>query len=306
MTVAQAANALAIGLRNDCFTATGVDQQSGQRVPISARTWLELKWFEKDGRDELRPDSLTLSGPDRFREVVVPSVSIRGIWPARPEQLTRLPDIISPDGDGHMPLYCAAQWIATQGGTLNFAPENLSFWRPAYADLIAAIAAGKVHVFGARNGEREPVAGFNFMDCLVDYTWDSTPVNLVSSNETYLRSYAYIDAEHWRRGFDDALVSRRGVHWSRLMVKKRDVRKQWPFSAKELSKSGAPGRPTSMHLVMAEFERRVDQNALLTTVTEESQSLADWLADNHETAPRLTAKTIKNKIAARFRAARPK
>ena len=114
MTVAQAANALAIGLRNDCFTASGVDPQSGQRVPISARTWLELKWFEKDGRDELRPDSLTLSGPDRFREVVVPSVSIRGIWPARPEQATRLPDIISPDGDGHMPLYCAAQWIATR------------------------------------------------------------------------------------------------------------------------------------------------------------------------------------------------
>jgi hypothetical protein len=144
------------------------------------------------------------------------------------------------------------------------------------------------------------------MDCLVDYTWDSTPVDLISSNETYLRSYAYIDAEHWRKGFDDALVSRRGVLWSRLMVEKRDVRKNWQYSAKEPARSGAPGRPTSMHLVMAEFKRRAGQNALLTTVTEESQWLADWLADNHETDPPLTAKTIKNKIAAEFRAARLK
>jgi hypothetical protein len=49
------------------------------------------------------------------------------------------------------------------------------------------------------------------------------------SDELHLRSYPYLDEEYWRRGFNDALVDRRGTRWRRLMVLKSDVARFWPF-----------------------------------------------------------------------------
>ena len=46
----------------------------------------------------------------------VPAKAVKHLWPARREP-AKLPPLMTPDGDGFMPLYCAAQWIATRGGT---------------------------------------------------------------------------------------------------------------------------------------------------------------------------------------------
>ena len=47
-------------------------------------------------------------------------------------------------------------------------------------------------------------------------------MELMMSEVLFLRSYPYLDDEHWRGGFDDALVNRRGTRWSRLMVAKSE------------------------------------------------------------------------------------
>jgi hypothetical protein len=69
-------------------------------------------------------------------------------------------------------------------------------------------------------------------------------------------------------------------------------------------RSGAPGRPSAMHLVRDEFERRVASGQLEETVTEQSEALADWLRTSHSTAAPLTPKAIRNRLAMSFRAAK--
>jgi len=61
-------------------------------------------------------------------------------------------------------------------------------------------------------------------------------------------------------------------------------------------RTGAPGRPTSRHLVHREFERRISANEVLPTVAAEAGFLADWLKTNHPTMAPMTEKSIQNAI----------
>lgn len=60
--------------------------------------------------------------------------------------------------------------------------------------------------------------------------------------------------------------------------------------------SGSPGRPSSMQLVELEFRRRVAASETATSNSAEAKALSDWVAKTYPSAPRLTAKTIRNKI----------
>ncbi len=53
---------------------------------------------------------------------------------------------MKPEAAGYMPLYCAAQWIATQGGEIDIDPEDVDIWRPAYSALIDFISSGQVAI----------------------------------------------------------------------------------------------------------------------------------------------------------------
>jgi hypothetical protein len=152
----------------------------------------------------------------------------------------RLPETVRPSGAGYMPLYCAAQWIATAGGAKKFHPLDVSVWESAYSDLLARLASEEIKVIGFREGMREPIPGYHFASCAVDYPFQDADFDLILSNELHLRSYPYLDEEHWRRGFDDALVDRRGHRWRRLMVLKSDVARFWPFGAAAPLRTGAP------------------------------------------------------------------
>ncbi|KQZ29154.1 hypothetical protein ASD50_18355 [Mesorhizobium sp. Root552] len=68
--------------------------------------------------------------------------------------------------------------------------------------------------------------------------------------------------------------------------------------------TGAPGRPTSMHLVEAEFQRRAGAGLLNGSLRTESDHLAKWLANNHLSMPQTTSKTIQNRIRAKYKNAR--
>ena len=61
-------------------------------------------------------------------------------------------------------------------------------------------------------------------------------------------------------------------------------------------RTGAQGRPTSRHIVMQEFQRRIENKAVLDALGEEAQALSDWLAAEHPGFPPMTRKTVENSI----------
>jgi hypothetical protein len=167
-----------------------------------------------------------------------------------------------------------------------------------------------VKVIGCRDGTREPVPGYQFAGLRVSYPFIDTPIELILGDEMYLQSYAYTDERHWLEGFDDSLEKRRGMKWSRLMVLRSDVAKKWPFkldggeqldSDQPSYRSGAPGRPSAMHLVEAEFRRRCNLGLTEPSKAKEADKLASWLRTSHPDFPQPTPKTIRNRLLSAFR-----
>lgn len=68
-----------------------------------------------------------------------------------------------------------------------------------------------------------------------------------------------------------------------------------------LMKTGVPGRPTAIHFVITEFERRAAQNQCEKTLTREAQTLAAWYRRHHPEAPILSRKTIENRLRQPYR-----
>jgi hypothetical protein len=224
------------------------------------------------------------------------------IWqPYRFEQHAfGLPALVRPEGSGYMPLYLAAQWIATRGGTIDIDPRDIMIWKDAFATLLARMASEEVAVVGIRDGKNEKIDGHLFAGIQVDYPYSDTPFSLLVSEDLFLSS-SYLDDDHWREGFDDHLETRSGVKWSRLAVSKADIARWWPFDiAKSAdvtpSVTGAPGRPTSIHLVELEYRDRWQRGEAKTGIGAEAEALAEWLRTEHPDAPQLTPKTIANRL----------
>jgi hypothetical protein len=216
-------------------------------------------------------------------------------------KVTQLPELVKPDGVGYMPLYCAAQWIVTRGGTREIDPLDEVLWREAFKELLDRIASENVKVVGVRNGVIERVSGIHFASCLVDYPFSDTRLDLILSNELCLFSRPYLDDEHWRRGFDDCLEDRRGARWRRLMALKSDVARYWSFAEALDHRTGAPGRPSAMHLVEEEHCARWARGEAHRRIGAEADYLWQWLANTHPTMPRVTAKTIRNRLRSEHR-----
>ncbi len=65
--------------------------------------------------------------------------------------------------------------------------------------------------------------------------------------------------------------------------------------------SGLPGRPTSALLFQEELEARHRRGELAPSLRREAEYLMDWLAREHPQAHPVTAKTVENRIRARYR-----
>lgn len=308
MTVDEAIGALFSGLRGCCVEATGIALDTGMREHVPDLAWRELAIIETDG-DMLRP---VLGAGESYRDLLVRMGTVRGPWgvrPPEPEPIT-LPPLMRPEGGGYMPLYCAAQWIATEGGTVDFDGRDTDRWRPAYAQLLARIASGEVNVVGFRNGRNEPLPGYLFAGIRVAHPFEHTPLELILSDEMHLQSYSFTDEKSWLEGLCDTLEQYRREKWTRLMVQKSDVATIWPFAkdttadGPDLSqyRSGAPGRPSAMHHVQAEFERRCADGQVDGSLMVEAEALAAWLKSAHPNGPPLTSKTVSNSIRSAFRA----
>lgn len=73
--------------------------------------------------------------------------------------------------------------------------------------------------------------------------------------------------------------------------------------ARDWPGTGAPGRPSSMHKVIEEFERRAEAGRLEPSLNRQAQALAAWLRAVHADMPPATAKTIANRLREAYRAA---
>ena len=67
------------------------------------------------------------------------------------------------------------------------------------------------------------------------------------------------------------------------------------------SQTGAPGRPSSMDVVLSEFERRrKNDQCSKQSRKDEAKDLVSWLKATHPAAPSLSYKTVMNKLPANF------
>ncbi|RYE51398.1 MAG: hypothetical protein EOP21_01480 [Hyphomicrobiales bacterium] len=296
MSAREARESLWIMLRDGFLKASGIDMGTGRRVEIPSLDWHEL--VPVQGRGEVDEVRRGLLG-DGYREVLIPSAPVRRHW-RRVEKPRLIPtETMAPVGHGYMPLYCAAQWIATAGGRRDFDPDDLEQWRPAYRDLVAAISSDAIRIVGVTGSETKPVPAHLFAGIRVKHPYEDMALDLILSNELVLVSLPYIDEEHWLGGFSDALTDRRGDHWSRLMVEKSGVRTLWPFDDAP-PRSGAPGRPTSAHLFVPEMERRAAHGELSSTLAGETRYLSQWLKDQHPDMPQALPGSIEEVIRARY------
>lgn len=94
--------------------------------------------------------------------------------------------------------------------------------------------------------------------------------------------------------------------YSSVEVNRADVIQIWPFSeegwrdAMAVKRSGAPGRPSIMHLVDQEFERRQRDGTTRGTLRQEAEDLLQWLKSLHPDKQPPTVKTIENNIRKQY------
>ena len=137
---------------------------------------------------------------------------------------------VAPEGSGYMPLTQAAYWIATNGGIKSVDVNDQAAWKHAFDELLPHIASNDVQIIGqSSGGMNEKIDGLLFAGVRVSYPYHDTPSELLFGSEPHIESFPFIDDEHWRKGFNDKLVPPRGGkrRWSRLQVKKQDVRRIW-------------------------------------------------------------------------------
>ena len=207
-------------LSDNVMQATGMKLPNGEeRVLIPDHEWCDLVPFQRKGRtDLLVRKGQSVSGASGYNDVMVLRQSVMALWPlVRREECDKLlPPTMSPEGPGYMPLYFAAQWIATRGGNFTFDPHHTPNWHGPYADLLARISLGEVTVTGVRDGIGGKLDPHLFASVRVAYPYADEPLDLILSEDVYLASGAYINEEHWRAGSDDNLQNRRGVKWARI------------------------------------------------------------------------------------------
>jgi len=312
VSIANAEKQLRVALQKQHLEGTGLFDETPVRKGIPPMHWLDLELIEERGQIVLCPHSELITGGSRIREVALPSIDVMNIWPCprKASGACPLPDLMSPHEPGYMPLFCAVHWIVAEGGARAATAADEALWLAAFKALADRIASEEVKVIGFRNNITEPVDGIHFASCPISSPFSGPSAEMMFGRKPYLMSYPYLDDEHWRNGFSDSLEGPAGPLWHMLQVRKADVAAYWPFRPERESgsdsrphmRSGAPGRPTSMHLVEAEFERRRSAGSLEPTVTLEAERLSDWLRVAHPQVPQLKPKSIRIKIAPAFRA----
>jgi hypothetical protein len=290
-------------LRDGLLTATGVALSNGRaRGDIAQVEWIDLDFAYDDDQDRFRRKRSF--GGEGFGHVLVRRKQVVKLWKPGPAPRPEHPPVlVPPDGPGFMTVFHALFWIATAGGARKLGQDDAVRWQTAFDALLPWIASGHVMLTGERDGERVTIPPHVLAACRFDGPIAETPADLLFGSDLYLRSFAHIDDEQWRNGFDDALMVGQQERWTRLMVPKEQVGKIWPpgFARR---RSGGAGRPSSMDLVEREFECRKEAGEIEATLAAQARVLAAWFPEAHPGEVRPTAKTIENRLRDLYRKAK--
>jgi hypothetical protein len=216
------------------------------------------------------------------------------------------PARIPPTGAGFMPLYCAAQWIATAGHAVPWDVPADDLWGDAYQSLCDAIASEDVKINGERLGEKGTVPSHLFANCEISH---HAKLWLPDEGQFYLSSCPYIDETRWLDGMNDKMVGKNGLpNWERLIVQRKDVWRLWPFNDAQATlrtvRTGMRGRPDSAPHVEREHIARWERGEALTSVKAEALALWNWIRSRHPEAASGKPKTIEERIRTEHRARR--
>ena len=174
-------------LRANGIEAWGINSKTGERVRIPDGEWDDLEVQIEGDRDVVRFRKRRGRAEAGYDDIKFSRVSIVALWPPRRsvEPAIGLPETVTPFGPGYMPLYCAAQWIATRGGTATFDPADVTIWEKAYAELLARISSNEVAVTGLGGGRREKLDGFLFASMPIDYPFSERHIDLMLGEELH-------------------------------------------------------------------------------------------------------------------------
>ena len=192
MSPGAAEQALLTALSIPCFKATGAIGLEEIRVSIPPIEWIDLKCFSDVREDYYSAAGARRGATGRYDNVLVPRKAITLLWAASKPRIP-LPPLMRPDGPGYMPLFCAAQWIATSGGKVDFDPCDAGPWQSAFQELLDRISSNEVRISGVRDNTRQLIDGVVFAACQLDYLFSDAADELGWSEVYYLQSYPYTE-----------------------------------------------------------------------------------------------------------------
>jgi len=280
--------------------ADAIDLDTRKRVDIPASAWKSLDLYPELEWDIVREDRMSRSGYEDLR------FSVRQVVDAWPDRVLSetLPPLMSPEGPGYMPFSAAAQWIATNGGTIDVGHDS-AVWGDAYRQLTERIASGDIATTGivwtetAAVGIRQTLDAAMFGGIRINHLFGAEELDDADSSELYLWATPYIDEEHSRAGFSDDLRRRCRIVWSKLLVSSVDVRKHFPFGS-----TPAPprkkGRPPNYLRgpTLEQFRQIASKGEIEPTIAEQARALEAWqietYPDSKPMAPRYIAQLIHN------------
>jgi hypothetical protein len=220
------------------------------------------------------------------------------------EETTELSDEpinpFDPDGNGDMPLTCAAQWDATEGLKVPFDDVSREKRAASYRRILDLLVSGKIKATGRpvrkeKPGDRKPMEAFLFVDCAIHLPDFDDIAAYDFKDRKVLRSWAYETMEAWRSDFDDQLLQGRDAQWRQIYLPKNEVKTHLAHSG-PIYKTGTPGRPSSKHLIMGELKKRAADKYLEPKLSQQAAALVEWLHREHRDAPQLTKLSCENAI----------
>ena len=272
--------------------ATAVDALTDKRCSIEPAEWQDGEFLSS--RDTLSVG--VLADPHRYEEIRVPAQAITNIWLPRCDPAMEFPEVVVPEGGGHMTLFSVAHWIASRGGAERDR-LNLEIWQTAYQQLLGLIVAGKVGVVGTRSadGVSEVIDPVEFSDCIISQPFGCQDDTLLFGTVLVLVSTPNVSGGTADGG--DSLRNRHGPRWIRLRIAKADVAKLWPFVLDAASyRTGERGRPSPKGPVMDEYKRRRERGEMGQNQSVDAKELALWWVVKHPNARPVQPKTIAKYI----------
>jgi hypothetical protein len=144
---------------------------------------------------------------------------------------------------GLQPLFDAAHWIATQGGTIAINTEDIEVWRSAYGELLQRAVSGQMTVFGRKvvfpdssSGVNESIPACEFVGIGVSYPYHEN----LAHEDSGGRPCPHIDSAgkiHDRSSLfygDRFFDGNRKLRWICLQVEAAKLAALWPFHVEPL------------------------------------------------------------------------